>query len=116
MTKRKGTARETLVRMRAAAGGGRSDEAETSDTVPAERSSAAEQPSQGAPQSAPRRKPGTMRYTIDLTPEDRRKLHIFALDNGIAQKAAVVRTLIGLLEDPVVSDRVLDRLQAGQQA
>lgn len=52
-----------------------------------------------------------MRYTLDLEPEERRKLVEFALDHGFSRHAVIMRTLISLLDDPLVSDRVLDRLQ-----
>jgi hypothetical protein len=124
---------DTLARMRAAAAG-RADEADSGDTARSDavtqssRRAVEQQPSGAAtpsPSSAatprstepkPRRKPGTMRYTLDLAPEARRKLHVFALDNGVPRHAEVMRTLIDLLDDPVVSDRVLDRLQAGRTA
>lgn len=114
MTKRKGSARDTLSRMRAAAN--RNPPTDPGDTVASPDSSAVAQSPRRAAEAAPRRKPGTMRYTIDLTPEERRKLHMFALDNGLSRHAAVMRTLIDLLDDPAVSDRVLDRIRAAKGA
>ncbi len=51
-----------------------------------------------------------LRYTIDLEPDERRALRVFAFDHGV-DASAVIKAVIRLLEhDVVVSDRVLDVL------
>ena len=60
---------------------------------------------------AGKRKPGTTRYTIDLTPDERRFVRLWAFDNGV-DAAAVFRVLLRRLEhDPELADKVLDDLQ-----
>lgn len=58
-----------------------------------------------------KRKPGTTRYTIDLTPHERRFVRMWAFENGV-DAAAVFRVLLRRLEhDPALADQVLDDLQ-----
>lgn len=55
-------------------------------------------------------KPKTIRYTIDLTPEEHRALHLFAYDNGLDIKR-VLRAFVRLLDhDASLTERVLEEV------
>lgn len=74
------------------------------------RDTAASTARSGAVESG-KRKPGTTRYTIDLTPHERRFVRLWAFENGV-DAAAVFRVLLRRLEhDPALADQVLDDLQ-----
>ena len=67
-------------------------------------------PQDPAPTTPPAGKPKTIRYTIDLTPEEHRALHLFAYDNGLDIKR-VLRAFVRLLDrEAALTERVLDEV------